>query len=548
MGTRDALGGKTGAHVPALLFLALLPALLYFNSLNNSFHYDDSFYILNNAYVHEISRVGHFFVSSKLISNIALSGYRPLTMMTFALNYAAGGENPFGYHLVNVAIHVLNTLLVYSVSLSLMRAFQIPSVRKAAIATAVLFACHPINTQPVNYISGRSTLMAAGFSLLSIVLYMRREQATTATSKILAWTGSLAAYSCALLSKEEAVALPALIVLYEVCRIRLRLNAKTIKNVTVRIVPFAVLTLGFMVLVVHVLGLISDTPQARGPGENLLTQARAVFIYGKLILFPTKLSIDHVIIPSRSLFDPSGAASVIGLTVIVVASVAAVRSYPIIPFGVWWFLLALAPTSTLVALKLVINEQRMYLPAVGLMLIAGAGFGAALERAAKPGKSGIHTAVILGSVVIALCLSAVTVRRNIDWRTPLSLWTSALREYPFSVRANTQVANLHLQNGRVQEAVAAAEKAVEIAPDFPDARIALASAYSRAGMQEEALKHARAAVDLNPVSSDAHTTLGTVYARLGREAEAEAEWRRALEIDPNNSEARENLEKLSGHQ
>ncbi|RJP68515.1 MAG: tetratricopeptide repeat protein [Candidatus Abyssobacteria bacterium SURF_17] len=547
MGTQDAVGEKTSAHILALFFLALLPALLYFNSLGNSFHYDDGFYILNNAYAHDLSRVGHFFVSSKLISNITLSGYRPLTMTTFAFNYAVGAGNPFGYHLVNVAIHVLNTLLVYAVSLSLMRVFEVPHVRKAAMATAVLFACHPINTQPVNYTSGRSTLLAAGFSLLSLLLYMRRERAKTGTKRILALAGSLVAYSCALLSKEEAVALPALIMLYELCRIRLRLDTRNIKRVIIPLLSFAVLTLGFMILVVHVLGLISDTPQARGMGENLLTQAKAIFIYGKLMLFPTNLSIDHVIAPSRSLLDPLGAASVIGLTAIVIASTVAIRTFPMLSFGVWWFLLALAPTSTLVALKLVVNEQRMYLPAVGLMLIAGAGFGAALEQAAKTGRSGVRTAVILASTAVALCLSAVTVRRNIDWRTPLNLWTSALHQYPASVRANTQVANLYLQDGRVQQAVAAAEKAVEIAPDFPDARMALASAYSRVGLQEEALKHARAAVDLNPVSSDAHTTLGIVYARLGRYAESEAEWRRALELDPNNREARENLEKLRDH-
>ncbi len=544
MGDRGATTEKPRRRVPRVLLVALLPALLYANTLVNSFQYDDVHYIQNNRYVHSLSGVGHFFVSSRLMSNIPLSGYRPLTMSSFALNYAVGADSPFGYHLVNVALHVLNTLLVYAVALALMRAFEVSRGSDAALAAALLFACHPVNTQPVNYISARSTLLAGGFSLLCFLLYARRREPAGTFGKAAVWAGSLAAYACALLSKEEAVALPGLLAAYELCRLRLRIDKAKAMRILFSLLPFIVLTLGFIVFVVRILGIVGDTAQARGVGENLLTQAGALFFYLKLLALPTTLSIDHVVATASSILDPAVMASVIGAVVILVGPVLLVRSMPVVPFGIWWFALALVPSSTLVALKLVVNEQRLYLPAVGILFISGAAFGAALDRVSTADRQGLRRALVCGLAAVLVVFGALTVRRNAQWRTPFSLWTSALEEYPDSARANTQMANLYIEMGRFDAALEAAKKAVEAAPDVSEARMALAVAYSRLGLQTEALEQARAAVDLNPASTDAQTMLGAVYARLGRYREAEAAWERALELDPENVEARENLEKL----
>jgi tetratricopeptide (TPR) repeat protein len=558
-----------------ILAVVLLPALVYANTLRNSFQYDDPHFILNNQYAHSLSGIGHFFVSPRLIGNVPLSGYRPLTMATFVLNYVAGGQDPFGYHLVNVAIHVLNTLILYAAALAIMRSFGIAQSHTAALAVALLFACHPINTQPVNYISGRSTLLAGGFSLLCILLYMcarepaafhseplirghdaascprikgNRRRFVGSEAKNLRKTvlllGSLAAYLCALLSKEEAVAVPGLLALYEVCRFRLQIDKERLRQTAIALAPFVALTAGFMVFVIHILGVIGDTQQARGLWENLFVQAKALFIYFRLIAFPTNLSIDHVVTTAASLLEPISLAAVIAAVALFAGSLFLIRSLPIVSLGLWWFVLALAPSSTLVALKLVVNEQRMYLPAVGIMLIAGSAFCAALERVSTGGRNGWRNAFICGFSAVLIVLSALTVHRNTQWRDPLSLWESALEEYPESARANTQVANIYLATGRLEDALEAAKRAVKAAPDTPETRIALANAYTRSGFQQEALIEARAAVSLNAASPDAQTTLGVIYARLGRYEEAEAAWARALELDPQNAEAKENMEKL----
>ena len=539
---RSGTTEKTSKSV--LLALALLPAVLYANTLANSFQYDDFSLILNNLYVHSLSGIGHFFVSPQLISNVPLSGYRPLTMATFVLNYAVGGESTMGYHLVNVAIHIVNTLLVYAVSLVLMRTFEIGRSRNAALVVALLFASHPINTQPVNYISGRSTLLVGCFSLLCFLLYARSREKAGTTAGNIALAGSLAAYLCALLSKEEAVAAFGLLAAYELCRFRLQIDGKRLREIFFGLLPFMIMTAGFLVFVVRILGIVGDTAQARGVWENLLTQARVFFIYMRMIAFPTNLSIDHVVATSTSLFEPAALASAIGVIAVLVGSVFLVRSVPAVPFGIWWMMIVLTPSSTLIALKLVLNEQRLYLAAAGIMFIAGAGFAKAVGLAHAKGQDGVRRALVCGFAVVLAVSAALTVRRNAQWRDPMSLWGSALEKYPDSARANTQVAVNYLKINMLEEALAAAKKAVEAAPEVVEVRVVLSTAYSRAGLAEDALAHARAAVDLNPASTAAQTAMGVAYAKLGRLGEAEAAWQRAVEIDPQTVEARENLENL----
>jgi tetratricopeptide (TPR) repeat protein len=546
MGNQGVTTENKRNKVLLFIALALLPAILYANTLPNSFQYDDTFFILSNQYVHDLSGVGHFFVSPRLISNIPLSGYRPLTMATFALNYALGGDSAVGYHLFNVAIHVLNTLLVYGFSLTLMRAFGIPRDRYSALVVAFLFACHPINTQPVNYISGRSTLLAGCFALICFLLYAAGRESPGTFQGFVFLAGSLLAYACALCSKEEAVAVPGLLLAYELCRFRLRIDKGAVFRIFFNLLPILVFTIGFIIFVVHILGIVQDTQPARGMWENLLTQSRALFIYLQLIAAPSNLSIDHVVAPSTSILEPSAMASVVAVVAVLAGSVLVARSVPLVSFGIWWFMLALAPSSTLIALKLVVNEQRLYLPAIGMMLVAAAGFGTALERAASAGEKYSSRALTCGLAILLIILSALTMKRNTEWRTPLSLWTSALEEYPESGRATTQIANIYMGMGRFEEALEAAREAVKIVPDVPEARVTLAMAYSQSGLLKEALAEARAAVGLNPGSSDAQIVLGTVYAQLERYEEAEAAWQRALELDPQNVAARENLEKLKG--
>jgi len=542
--SRTAGTEKTRKGVFIFLALALLPALVYANSLLNSFHYDDNSYILGNEYVHSLARIPHFFVSPRLISNVPLSGYRPLTMTTFALNYAAGANNPFGYHLVNVLIHVANTLLVFALATATMRAFQVPYEKHAAVAVAAVFAIHPINTQSVNYISARSSLLVGGFSLLCILLYIKKYEGAESTKENRLLLGSLLAYGGALLSKEEAVAVPGVLAFFELCRLRAPFDQRKLAQAMLSLAPFFLLTLAFLVYVTYGLGVIGDTPQARSLEENLLTQAKSIFIYVKMILAPLNLSVDHTIPVSSSILDPGALAAVLVLTAILAGSLSLVYLAPAVSLGVWWFILILVPTSTLVALKLIVNEQRIYVAGVGLFLAGSAALASAVKKREREGAGQMKKLLAAALLLVLLLYSGITVYRNTQWRTPAALWSDALKKYPHSVRANTILANLHLEKNEPERALPLAEKAAGLGPDIIETRLVLARTYSRLGRQDEALQNARAAVDINPASSEAQTLLGVVYARLEQYKEAEMAWQTAVEFDSQNAEARENLREL----
>jgi cytochrome c-type biogenesis protein CcmH/NrfG len=299
-----------------------------------------------------------------------------------------------------------------------------------------------------------------------------------------------------------------------------------------------------MALVIRVMGIVGDTEPARGLGENLLTQAKVVFLYLKMIALPIGLSIDHVAPTLTSPLQPIALVSILGVIALVGASLFLARKAPIVTFGIWWPLIALVPTSTLIALKLVMNEQRLYAAAVGVLLIAGAGFATVLSKADEAERRRLGRAAICLFVAILAIFSALTIRRNVEWRDPRSLWMSALEEYPDSMRANAQIASQYLKMDRPEAALPHAEKAVEAGPDVVETQITLARALSGIGSHKQALTHARVAVDLDPDSSDARSCLGAIHARLERWDEAETAWRTALELNPNNEDARFNLERL----
>ena len=269
-----------------------------------------------------------------------------------------------------------------------------------------------------------------------------------------------------------------------------------------------------------------------------------MFIYLKMIALPIGLSIDHVTPTLTSPFQPVAIVSILGILTLVGISLFLARKAPIVTLGIWWMLIVLVPSSTLIALKLVLNEQRLYLAAVGVLLIAGVGFATVLSKADEAGRRRLGQAIICLLVAILAIFSALTIHRNTQWRDPMSLWMSALEEYPDSMRANTQIANQYLKMNRPEAALAHAKKAVEAGPDVVETRITLARALSATGSHTQALVHARAAIDLNPDSSDARSCIGTVYARLERWDEAETAWETALELNAGNEDARFNLDRL----
>lgn len=251
--------------------LVLLVWVAYWNSLGGGFHFDDQAIFLDSYIVSP----GFGWKILRLMQT------RPLTFLSFHWNFLAGGVEPQGFHAVNVLLHAANTILIVLIARRLLR----PSL---ALLAGALFALHPLQTQAVNYVFERATLLAAFFALLSLLCFVQERYAY-----------AVAAFGLSLLAKEETIALPAFMLLYDIVYRRHRIRWAFYA---------AMLALAglAMIRLFAVLRMVPDAKLGFGKGISVipyaLTQCRVVWLYIRLFLFPYGLNLDHDIKPSEGPF------------------------------------------------------------------------------------------------------------------------------------------------------------------------------------------------------------------------------------------------------
>ena len=196
------------------LLIAAISSAVYANSISNSFHFDDQHYLVTNPYITDLSNIPSFFKSTRYSSfEIVFTGhYRPLLVTSYALNYAVGGLRPAGYHVVNLLFHAGSAFLVFLILKAMLGSFYI------ALASALIFAVHPFNSEVVNYITARSSVMCAFFYLLAFYCWVKFRSQNN--SNFLPLTSyfylfSLLAFVLAMLTKEIAITLPVVLFLYD---------------------------------------------------------------------------------------------------------------------------------------------------------------------------------------------------------------------------------------------------------------------------------------------------------------------------------------------
>jgi len=414
----------------AIILLALVAFAAYGNSLDGGFHFDDGHHVVRNPYVHDIKYAGDYFHRPDMFS--AVPGhdmYRPLLMVTFAVDYLIGGYNPLVWRLTAISLHALTAIGIYCAFLVILRRFKVPASRGAAVAAGLFFALHPVLTETVNYASARSSLLAACFAVWALVCHVRALEARERGSRIRWMVSSCVLFAGSLLSKEIAVVLPALLLWLAILDKRGDAYWAVVPSVAVVALCLVVrdIVLGQAVIdfadrAAKVATADKGTGAARTVMENLSTQSRVIGAYVLMFLWPFDLCVYRDVRVSHT---PWEAGVIAGAVVILGMLWAAWRlraKNPTASFGLVWFLVALAPTSSIIPLNQVMNEHRLYWPGVGLAFVLGAFVRG--RRVAVPWV--VATACIAG---------AVTAQRNTEWHDSLSLWESAVRTSPDSAGA-----------------------------------------------------------------------------------------------------------------
>ena len=574
--------GGFKVRVTGVLVIVFTVVVVYVNSMGNTFHFDDFHSITENPYIRDSGNIAAYFSDPGMFSgDVGVRMYRPLLLVTFALNYYVGGYEVFGYHLVNIFLHVFNAFFVFVIALYLFgisdnRVHNAQHVSRStlwpALLSALYFGVHTLNTHAVNYISSRSVLLVSFFYLGAFYFYIQSSVPGTGkriSSKRLSLPAglyllSLLFYSCSLLSKEIAVTLPVVLLFYEYLFNRrvaskgeerakqgfistLCSQGSTLYSLVYRHIPFWVITVGYLLIRKSLFGravmklsrekLIGgmggiETEGVRSVYINLLTQSKATFYYMKKLIVPAGLSAEHDVAVATGLGDII--LPLLIIMAVVIVAVVMVRRKAVIAFGLFWFFVVLMPEAVM-PLNLIINEHRAYLPGVGFVIVVGGVYQA---------LRGEDRRRVLLSVVLVLIIMAngyATIKRNRVWTDEVTLWQDVVNKYPGIPRAHNNMGVGYQKRGENEEAIEAFKTSIGVDWKYPEAHINLGGLYAEQGLLKEAIREYKITLQLKPKFPEAHYNLGKAYAELGLTDEAEKEYRMALKQKPYYVQAMNNL-------
>jgi Tfp pilus assembly protein PilF len=435
-----------------LLILLILP--VYSNSFTAAWQFDDKPNIIDNHYLHlrdlkPESLIQTFYTKPTDPSNPGARLYRPIAFLTFALNWYFGKDNVVGYHVVNFLIHCLTSVFLFLAILSLLEApnlsRQIERNRYLiAFISAALWSLNPIQTQAVTYIVQRMASMAAMFYILSMLLYIKCRMSQSSSHRILLLLGCALSFLMALGSKENAAALLAALLLIEMTFFQ-DLNWRQKKTLFWGggIAGGVLIFLGGVWLFRPDVFISFFNGYEARPytfSERLLTEPRIVWYYLSQIFYPipTRLSIEHDVVISTSLFQPWTTLPAILLTLLTIGfAISQVRKRPLIALAILFFFLNHIIESTVFPLELIF-EHRNYLPSMFLFLPLAVGFKWLYDYYS------IHNRILSGAlagflILLIACLGAGTYIRNSTWATEFSLWQDAMSKAPQSARPLTNL-------------------------------------------------------------------------------------------------------------
>ena len=464
--------------------LAVFAAAVFANSVANDFVLDDRTILLDNPKLGSLASIPALFAMDYWQPYAKGGLYRPLVTTSYALNRRAGGEDPRGYHAVNVGLHALATLLVW------MLFRRLPVAPAVAWGGALLFAAHAVHAEAVANVVGRAELLCAVFFLAALVAHADAAAAPERRRRLR--IGSVALYALALLSKENAVTLPAVLLLHDLvyAPLRERRFAPRLRRLldgrgALVYAPYLVATAAYLAARHFALAGGGPTDSIDPIDNPLVSQGLPLRMLNALALgwryvgrlvWPLHLSYDYSydqIELLRSFAEPRAIA-------VLAASLGALalwalcwRRWRDLFYAIGFAAIAFSVTSNLiVSIGTLFAERLLYLPSVGFCLAVAL----ALERACRwlPGPRAAHAA-FAGLVAAAVGLHAArAVVRSADWRSEYQLFLHDLDASPRSAKVQGNAGAVLLERGRFEEAAAHLRLATEIAPGR-------ASGYARLG-------------------------------------------------------------------
>jgi len=515
-----------------IVLLTFASIISYANIMRNNFVWDDNVFIKKSYFIKDFSNITKIFhidfweASSR---SQKATFYRPLIIASLILDYAVWKDNPFGYHLNNLLFHALTSIILFFIACLFMR-------RTGAFITALVFAVHPIHTESVTFILGRTDVLSAFFMFTAVnfFFYAHLKKETNIFKVPLFWVG-VTSYLLSLFCKEAAIiAMPIIVLIWFVF-----LRKIPLKKLCFSLIPFIGVIFLYMVIRFSVYyggPKLFHSPPGGTKIFTYLTMAKIFVVYIGKLLVPIRQSIDYKPDVITSLKSPVFIISTFTLTLILVASALAYRAgKKIFSFSVFWFFITIMPVSNIISIGLFVADRFLYIPSFALCVLTGGIF----EYFFMNFNDNLRKrACCVFLLTIIICFTTLTIRRNYDWVVPFRFWWKTAKTTPDSYRAHGSLALIYMHKGYMKRAVHHSKKALLYNPT--DSRVLGNTAVLYMELQDfdNALLYLKRAIKQDPRDFRSYANLFAIYERLDKPMEAVYNIDKAIKLSPANSQLR----------
>jgi len=534
----------------SILAISGFGLIAYCNSFHCTFHFDDEFLLIDNLSLRNISNLQGIwnFLPCRFIFYLSL-----------AVNYHFHQLDVYGYHVVNLAFHIISAILVWWLVL-LTLSSPVMDVRTnekshakkktapksnqnaitshaglIALLAGLIFVTHPIQTQAVTYIVQRAAIMATMFYVATLCLYAKsrllyNQKPSSYLAKIY-YIGALLTAIMAMFSKEIAITLPLMILLYEFCFFKLKKNLNW-----AQLIPLLL-----TILIIPLTMFYAKSSQAINAGDirnamqgtlkisssdYLTTQFRVIVTYIRLMFLPIHQNLDYDYPISKSILELPTLLSFLSLIMLLYAAKRLFSKYRLLSFSICWFFLSLLPESSIFPINDVIFEHRLYLPMVGFSIFLVSGLYYIL-----PNKN--IKLMVITLILLICCYTVLSFQRNKVWIDEMTLLNDIVQKSPNKARPHNNRGNAFMKEAKFSEAMLDLNKAIELDPNYVEPLDNRGLIYNKQGNITQALADYNKAIEIDPHFAGSYDNRADVFNKQGKLTEAIADYSKAIELEPN---------------
>lgn len=521
------------AYIPTIVIIIAI-VIAYANIFHNALVWDDYDLIVNWPEIQSWQYVPSFL--TKATNPNYPDTYRPIRYIFSIAMYQISGVNPIGYHIATIVLHIATTLLLFTIIRSFTTDKRIPWI------TALLFGVHPIHTEAITWISSGMDMIGVVFMLGALSLSLHQD------IKHHIWL-SLICAALAYFTLEITVVLPLLLLL----SIGIYNKLHTRKIPYISLFPYILLAALYLYIRWRVLGIQEVFGHIDGRMDRtFFLMMHAVVIYGKTLLFPVHLTVNHMLdtgipsfmieigdafpttlsyVRSISITDPH---VLLGISMILICLAGIVffwKRAPLVSYGLGWMILTFLPVMNIIPGHTLMAERYAYLPSAGFCLLLAIGITTIFRDTKHSIKHVLLYAVIAS---LAAGYTTQTIYRNREWKNNLTLWITATERNPYSYIAFTALGKQYVATNQFEKAIAAYTHVLNFFPEQKMVIGYLTELYIHERQYDKAIRLIRSVILLRPQEPEIWIKLGDIYRLIPDMQNAQAAYEKARKLDPDN--------------